>query len=926
MSTETMFSKKLPSNIELKKINLNSIEDPVRSKVEGKYDYVVICETYEDDPADRLVKEFCSSYFGPDNPKILILSIFNFRQKVDKVKGNLIDFYVKNSIDLKQYIHPHSYVLTIGRALYSIAYGNLSVDYFYDYVFNNTHFYSPNLQSYIFPIDSLDLWTEVDFNIDQPVKEEKKILRYILNWEYYFAVKQACFIQERPPFVRIKKPVIHVVTDIEKFYKDHEDDLKIAIDTETSGLNCFKSRVGCISISFDGIAGYYIDWESLDKEQFGKFISPKFQIYQNGKFDIKMMINNNMKREYLHIDCDTINLGHILNEMRDGNALKGLTWIYTSYGGYDKLLNDYVKKHKISNYLNIPASYMESYSVMDAIVTFNCYVEMEKQLDKVDKKVLIHYKDDWNLRRYFYEIVIPTLNNFIDIENEGTYINIQAILDERVIMLKEFQDLIIELWDNKIFRMSEYKQFNKVRLYQNETGSNEDKILNKDTYKKFIKFLASSKQLGDFLRYKKYRPILIGKNGSYRTGDPELTEWLNDGHSEFELIVSFRKVKKLLDNYVGYDNESGIFKHLIKHKDGSYRVHSDFGVMLAVTHRFKCYDPNLQQVPKHVAHSKRIRKFFSVPNEDYYIVEYDAAGFQLRIGAILSGDEEMYKVFTELGGDMHSMTAVSVLKRDITLEEFMSRKDEEDLKLLRYKSKAINFGFEFGSSAFAFAMNILRREWDKQEILVYIQKNNLEYKRNLLSNVLIDGKKVEAEFINYWAVATDIRNNFFNKYAGLKAWVHDTPELAEKQGYVRSSFGAIRRLPQLLNYGKEGKTRRRKPYKNLLNQSLNSPVQNYEIVLVAKTLNGIVSYIKENNLCSRVFATVHDSIVMYVHKNEVERITIKAKEIFEEDISENCNIPMELEGDVSDYNKGEVWGEGTDILQFIEESKSTNKV
>ena len=65
---------------------------------------------------------------------------------------------------------------------------------------------------------------------------------------------------------------------------------------------------------------------------------------------------------------------------------------------------------------------------------------------------------------------------------------------------------------------------------------------------------------------------------------------------------------------------------------------------------------------------------------------------------------------------------------------------------------------------------------------------------------------------------------------------------------------------------------------------------------------------------------------MYVHKNEVERITIKAKEIFEEDISENCNIPMELEGDVSDYNKGEVWGEGTDILQFIEESKSTNKV
>jgi DNA polymerase I-like protein with 3'-5' exonuclease and polymerase domains len=78
-----------------------------------------------------------------------------------------------------------------------------------------------------------------------------------------------------------------------------------------------------------------------------------------------------------------------------------------------------------------------------------------------------------------------------------------------------------------------------------------------------------------------------------------------------------------------------------------------------------CKEPNLQQIPKRDKISKRIRRFFCPPSEDYYLGEFDAAGFQLRIGAALSGDDEMFRVFTELGGDMHSMTAVSVLQRNL---------------------------------------------------------------------------------------------------------------------------------------------------------------------------------------------------------------------------------------------------------------------
>jgi DNA polymerase I-like protein with 3'-5' exonuclease and polymerase domains len=110
----------------------------------------------------------------------------------------------------------------------------------------------------------------------------------------------------------------------------------------------------------------------------------------------------------------------------------------------------------------------------------------------------------------------------------------------------------------------------------------------------------------------------------------------------------------------------------------------------------------------------------------------------------------------------------------------------------------------------------------------------------------------------------------------------------------------------------------------LKNRSLNSPVQNFEIVLIVKTINGLTKFIKENNLKSRVWATIHDSIILYIHKDEVEIITKKAIEIFEEDIPENMGIPQELEGTIADYyNKGEAWGDGTDALEFIEQIKVT---
>jgi len=251
----------------------------------------------------------------------------------------------------------------------------------------------------------------------------------------------------------------------------------------------------------------------------------------------------------------------------------------------------------------------------------------------------------------------------------------------------------------------------------------------------------------------------------------------------------------------------------------------------------------------------------------------------------------------------------------MTLSEFMeARHHDKDISNIRFKAKAINFGFEFGSSGFAFAHNVLLKEWTKEEVQDYVREHDLESAIDRLRDRTIGGSSVDAEFLPYWAVGSDIRRKFFDQYQGLKHWVEHTPEIASEQGYIQSPFGAIRRFPQLVHFGEDGKNNFSSVYKNLRNQSLNSPVQNFEIVLIVKTINGIKKFIEENHLNSRVFITIHDSIILYLHKDEVEIITKKLKEIFEEDIPENNGVPMELEGSIADYfEKGEVWGEGYEV-------------
>jgi DNA polymerase I-like protein with 3'-5' exonuclease and polymerase domains len=464
-----------------------------------------------------------------------------------------------------------------------------------------------------------------------------------------------------------------------------------------------------------------------------------------------------------------------------------------------------------------------------------------------------------------------------------------------------------------------------------------------------------TKNIVSFLK-KKFGVNLTRKNGVYLTGDDQLEKWKKDGYKDIvNKILKHRELCTLMKTFIGgkVDNKNidrgnlvstfdwGLFqendnedieKGFFQYKKSDGKIHSTFGPMMTKSQRNWSKAPNGQNIPKHGDLAKWYRKIFIPPSEDYYIVEQDAAGFQLRIGAIYSGDKEMKKVFTELGGDMHSMTAQAVLKRDISLNEFFKLKAEgnEEIKEIRFKAKAVNFGFLFGTVAYSFALG-LEKEWPYKDIVEYVRRYNLQERVKFFLRILkgdrigedkdkaFDGDKGEffaniddkRKFANVWAVAADIRKKFFERYPGLEEWIKRQSSEAEEKGYVVSPFGAVRRLPQLTYQGKHDLKGKVKNWKNI---ALNSPVQNFESVYMNILMGEQNKYIKKNNLETHLCGNVHDANISYVHKDELKEFLEISKEIFERDRPENKGIPQELESNVADYyGKGEVWGFGTEI-------------
>jgi DNA polymerase-1 len=282
-------------------------------------------------------------------------------------------------------------------------------------------------------------------------------------------------------------------------------------------------------------------------------------------------------------------------------------------------------------------------------------------------------------------------------------------------------------------------------------------------------------------------------------------EGLAEEHEVPRLVLDYRQLTKLKSTYVD------ALPALIR--AGSGRVHTTFGQTGTATGRLSSANPNLQNIPIRTELGREIRAAF-IAEPGHVLLAADYSQIELRLLAHFSKDKLLVEAFRK-GDDIHTLTASQVFG----VPPLMVTADH------RRAAKVVNFGIVYGLSAFG------------------------------LSQQLGISTGEAKKFIDA----------YFEKYAGVRAFIDATLDQARRDGKVKTLFGRVRPIPDInsKNPNQRGFAER---------TAVNTPLQGTAADLIKVAMIRIDAEIQKRRLKTRMTLQVHDELVFEVPENEVDEM------------------------------------------------------
>lgn len=317
----------------------------------------------------------------------------------------------------------------------------------------------------------------------------------------------------------------------------------------------------------------------------------------------------------------------------------------------------------------------------------------------------------------------------------------------------------------------------------------------------------SPKQLGVVL----FEELQLEENpkktatGQYSTREAEL-ERLAGRHAIIRDVLDYRNARKLKSTYVDQ------LPTAVDPKTG--RLHTHYSQTWTTTGRMQSNDPNLQTIPVRKERGREIRAAFVPRDDDHLILSADYSQIELRIMAELSGDEAMMAAFVNKE-DIHTVTASKVYKVGL----------DEVTREMRSKAKTVNFGIIYGISAFGLQqrLNIPRAE------------------------------------------ATELIENYFEKYPGVRRYIDDTIAFAKQHGYVVTQTGRRR-------YIREITSQSRNAVATAERLAMNSPIQGTAADMLKLAMVNVHRALRDGGFATKMLLTVHDELVFDMLKSEQQDV------------------------------------------------------
>jgi DNA polymerase I len=135
--------------------------------------------------------------------------------------------------------------------------------------------------------------------------------------------------------------------------------------------------------------------------------------------------------------------------------------------------------------------------------------------------------------------------------------------------------------------------------------------------------------------------------------------------------------------------------------------------------------------------------------------------------------------------------------------------------------------------------------------------------------------------------------NYFQTYAGVRAFIDKTVEQARRELKVRTLFGRVRPIADInsKNANQRGFAER---------TAVNTPLQGTAADLIKIAMIRIDAALREHGLKSRMTLQVHDELVFEVPENEIEIMTALVREHMEQ--AHELAVPLQ-----SDMGIGKNW-------------------
>jgi len=276
-------------------------------------------------------------------------------------------------------------------------------------------------------------------------------------------------------------------------------------------------------------------------------------------------------------------------------------------------------------------------------------------------------------------------------------------------------------------------------------------------------------------------------------------------HEVPRLVLDYRQLSKLKSTYVD--------ALPLLCRAGTNRLHTSFNQAGTATGRLSSYNPNLQNIPIRSELGREIRAAF-IAEPGNVLLAADYSQIELRLLAHFSEDPLLVEAYRR-GDDIHTLTAAQVFGVPPLMIDAEHRR----------RAKAVNFGIVYGLSPFG-----------------------------LSQQLGIDTKEAK-RFIDA----------YFEKYKGVTAFIEKTLADARRDGLVKTLFGRVRPIPDILskNANLRGFAER---------TAVNTPLQGTAADLIKLAMIRIDHELRERKLRSRMLLQVHDELVFETPEAEVDAL------------------------------------------------------